>query len=128
MGDYLVARDYFPNCEGEFAPPPLEVQQDSLYANYHSIMLIYPDIFLCSFSFSCIWSLMLIVFSQFLLSERVGRMSNSHYSKYINFQNFRTFNFRTFNFWTKIFGRNYYRYRTISDIFKQINKFRTCTI
>ena len=45
---------------------------------------------------------------------------------YINFQNFRMFNFRTFNFQTKIFGRNYYRFRTISDkisdIFKQVNK------
>ena len=45
---------------------------------------------------------------------------------YINFQNFWTFNFRTFNFRTKIFGGNYYRFRTISDkisdIFKQVNK------
>ena len=47
-------------------------------------------------------------------------------AKYINFQNFRTFNFRTFNFRTKIFGRNFYRFRTISDnisdILKQVNK------
>ena len=46
--------------------------------------------------------------------------------KYINFQNFRRFNFRRFNFRTKIFGRNYHRFRTISDkitdIFKQVNE------